>query len=159
MNHGQPGDTIVCVEQLRKKRGKQQALDGVSFSIPRGRVLGLIGPNGAGKTTTIKILIGLLRPDSGRAEVFGTLPMELAPADRQRIGYLSESTDSELPDLPITELLEYQSHFFAAWDWQWCRQLIDRMGVAPARTLYSMSAGERRKTELLLALAHRPDLL
>src|SRR5262249_20429881 len=69
-------DPIVRVEDLQKQRGKQRALDGVSFAIRRGSVFGLIGPNGAGKTTAIKILLGMLRPDAGRAEVFGTAPMD-----------------------------------------------------------------------------------
>jgi ABC-type multidrug transport system ATPase subunit len=158
MNEDNLGDELVVVRDLRKRRGKQQALDGASFAIRRGRVFGLIGPNGAGKTTTIKILLGLLAPDSGSATVFGKAPMDLPPADRQRIGYLSEASE-RLPDLPVAELLEYHSHFFSEWDWGWCRSLIERMQVPTTQNLYGMSEGERRKTELLLALAHRPALL
>jgi len=149
---------IVRVEDLEKQRGKQRALDGVSFAIRRGSVFGLIGPNGAGKTTAIKILLGMLRPDAGRAEVFGTAPMDLPAAARQRIGYLGERP-TELPNLPVAELLEYQSFFFAQWDWDWCRQLVARMGVVQDREIRSLSEGERRRAELLLALAHRPELL
>src|SRR5439155_19014501 len=54
---------------------------------------------------------------------------------------------------------EYQSHFFASWDWNWCKSLIERMGVPSARRLRAMSEGERRKAALLVALAHRPELL
>jgi len=151
---------IVLVENLSKTRGDRAVLDGVSFAIPRGSVFGLIGPNGAGKTTTIKILLGMLRPDAGRVEVFGRAPIDQPPAARQRIGYLSERSGGlELPDLPVAELLEYSSHFFATWDWAWCRQLVARMGVPADRTLYAMSEGERRKAELLVAMAHRPELL
>ncbi len=158
MNQTDNTSAVVRIQDLSKRRGKQMALDGVSMQIERGRVFGLIGPNGAGKTTMIKILLGLLRPDRGTVEVFGKPPMLLPPADRQRIGYLSERSES-LPNLPIAELLEYQSHFFAAWDWQWCKELIERMQVPTAQTLYTMSEGERRKAELLLAMAHRPELL
>ena len=81
-------------------------------------------------------------------------------ACRQRIGYLSEESAYTIhSDLPITESLEFQSHFFEVWDWDWCRHLIDKMRVAPDKTLGDMSKGERRKAELLLALAHKPDLL
>ena len=152
-------ETVVLVQQLRKQRGDRVVLDGVSFAIERGHVFGLIGPNGAGKTTTIKILLGLLRPDAGTVEVFGKAPMSLPAADRQRIGFLSESSLRELPDLPVTELLEYQSHFFPAWDWSYGEQLVERLAVPRGQRLYAMSEGERRKTELLIALAHRPELL
>src|SRR5262249_56989387 len=64
-----------------------------------------------------------------------------------------------LQTLPVAELLEYKSFFFAQWDWDWCRQLVARMGVVQDRELQSLSEGERRKAELLLALAHRPELL
>jgi ABC-2 type transport system ATP-binding protein len=122
-------DALVMVEDLHKRRGKRQALDGISFAIRPGQVFGLIGPNGAGKTTTIKVLLGLLAPDAGRALVFGKAPMELPPADRQRIGYLGERADRMLPNLTIVELLEYHSHFFERWDWPWCRGLVARMQV------------------------------
>src|ERR1041385_2442185 len=98
-------DPIVRVENLSKQRGKQQALDGVSFAIRRGSVFGLIGPNGAGKTTAIKILLGMRGRDAGGAEVFGPAPMALPPAARQRIGYLGERSGA-LPNLPVAELLE-----------------------------------------------------
>jgi len=155
---GTGDDAVVRVAELRKKRGDRQALDGVSFAIARGTVFGLIGPNGAGKTTAIKILLGMLRADSGRAEVFGMAPMELPPAARQRIGYLSEQR-SQLPDLPVAELLEYHSLWFPSWDWDRCRRLIEQFAVPTTQTLYAMSEGERRRTELLVALAHRPELL
>lgn len=155
-----PTDDVIRIEQVHKKRGTRQALDGVTFSIAPGRILGLIGPNGAGKTTTIKILLGLLRADSGQVTVLGEDPMRLSIAARQRIGYVAERGHGDhLPNLPVAELLEYHSHFFAAWDQDWCRQLIARTRVAEGRRLYSLSEGERRKIELVLALAHRPDLL
>ncbi len=154
MMHTEP---VVRVHGLQKKRGKKQVLEDLSFQIPEGRVFGLVGPNGAGKTTTIKILLGMLAPDAGSTHIFGEPSMELSIGCRQRIGYLSE--ESVYEDLPIAQLLEFHSHFFEAWDWGWCHHLIDKMRVAKDKTLYDMSKGERRKAELLMALAHKPDLL
>ena len=147
----------VRVESLCKKRGGKQVLDGLCFDIQAGRVFGLIGPNGAGKTTTIKILLGMLKADSGASFIMGEASMELSVACRQRIGYLSEENIHE--NLPIAELLQFHSHFFETWDWDWCRQLMKRMKVVENKALYEMSKGELRKAELLLALAPKPDLL
>jgi len=152
-----PNEPVVCVAGLSKKRGKKQVLDDLSFEIHEGRVFGLIGPNGAGKTTMIKILLAMLAPDSGTTHIFGEPSMEMSLACRRRIGYLAE--DDALENLPIAELLEFQSYFFDRWDWGWCAHLIDKLKVVRGRTLSEMSRGERRKAELLVALAHKPDLL
>jgi ABC-2 type transport system ATP-binding protein len=160
MNHSDPDRPVVEVQHLGKQRGKKLVLDDVSFTLPRGTALGLLGPNGAGKTTAIKILLGMLRADGGLVEVFGKAPMELPPADRRRIGFLSEETGrTGLPDLPVTELLEYHSFFFETWDWDWCRELVQRAGVPTDHRLHAMSEGERRKTELVVNMAHRPEFL
>src|SRR5579883_3079068 len=65
------GEPAIVVEELGRRYGEVLALDGVSFTVPAGTVLGLLGPNGAGKTTTVRILTTLLRPDRGRARVLG----------------------------------------------------------------------------------------
>jgi ABC-2 type transport system ATP-binding protein len=66
----------VDIEDLVKSYGKVVAVDGLSLKVEEGRIMGLIGPNGAGKTTTIKVLLGLLRPDRGKIEIFGENPWE-----------------------------------------------------------------------------------
>jgi len=62
---------VLKVENLVKKYGTFRAVDAISFSIPKGKIVGLLGPNGAGKTTTIKMAVGFLRPDSGDIKIFG----------------------------------------------------------------------------------------
>ena len=76
----------IIVEDLRKQFGSVVALDGVSFSVPTGTVLGLLGPNGAGKTTSVRVLTTILAPDSGRAEVLGLDVTESTQAVRESIG-------------------------------------------------------------------------
>src|SRR4051812_45356088 len=66
-----PPDTVIRVEALTKRYGTRTAVDELTFDVPRGVVAGFIGPNGAGKTTTLAMLLGLVRPTSGRAEVMG----------------------------------------------------------------------------------------
>jgi ABC-2 type transport system ATP-binding protein len=153
-------DAIVSWQDVDKRRGKKQALAGFSLALARGRVLGLIGPNGAGKTTAIELLLGMLRPDAGSVRVFGEPALGLPWPLRQRIGFLAERThDPELPDLALPELLAWQSCYFAQWDSRWCDELVRRLGAVSDQRLHRLSEGQRRRAQMVLALAHRPALL
>src|SRR5919199_709405 len=79
-------DNAIVVEGLAKRFGEVVALDGIDFTVPSGSVFGLLGPNGAGKTTAIRILVTILRPDGGRAEVLGIDVARDPVAVRYRIG-------------------------------------------------------------------------
>ena len=76
----------ISVDELRKRFGSVVALDGISFNVPQGTVLGLLGPNGAGKTTVVRVLTTIICPDSGRASVLGHDVVREADAVRYRIG-------------------------------------------------------------------------
>jgi len=148
----------VLAEDLTKSFGKVPAIRNLSFEVAPGSVFGLLGRNGAGKTTALRLLLGLLAPDSGRSTVLGEDSLALSRETRRRIGYLSEET--LVPqDLPLPYLLRYVSAFFDSWDWKRAEDLVRRFAVPADRPLEKMSAGERRKAELLLVLAQRPDLL
>ena len=153
-------DDIVQWEDVGKRRGGQQALAGFSCRLARGHVVGLVGPNGAGKTTAIELLLGLLQPDQGVVRVFGEPALGLRWPLRQRIGHLAErSREADLPDLTLPELLAWQSCYFAQWDAAWCNELVRRLGAPTDQRLWRMSEGQRRRAEVVLALAHRPALL
>lgn len=79
---------VISVRGLVKDYGRTRALAGLDLEVQRGEVYGFIGPNGAGKSTTIRVLMDLLRPTEGVAEVFGLPPAEGGPEQRARIGYL-----------------------------------------------------------------------
>lgn len=145
-------------DQISKKLDDVQALKDLSLEVPAGSVFGLLGPNGAGKTTTIRILLGLLAPDSGRSWLMGEDSLFLSREVRRRTGYLSEDR-YPYDDLPVPYLLRWLSAFFTSWDWKRCEDLVRRLEVPQDRALDRMSAGERRKAELLLTLAPNPDLL
>lgn len=155
---GASSEFAVRASGLKKQMGKTDAVVDVSFDVPFGSVFGLIGRNGAGKTTTIRMLLGLLRPDAGRSEVLGEDSLSLSRAARLRIGYLSEE---EFPydDLSLPRTLEYVSGFFSDWDWDLSERLMERFAVPADTPLDQLSAGERRKAELVLVLAQNPDLL
>lgn len=100
---------LVRIQDLVVRYGRTQAVQGVSFDIPRGSIFGFIGPNGAGKTSTIKVLATLLRPTSGKVTVCGYDVIDRAPEVRRKIGYMPDAF-GVYEDLTAEEYL----HFFAA---------------------------------------------
>ncbi len=149
---------VIEIRDLSRKFRKTVALDSVSLSVPSGCVFGLVGENGAGKTTLLKHLLGLLRAREGDVKVFGLDPVADPPAVLGRIGYLSE--DRDLPDwMRIDELINYTSAFYSNWDPAFAAELKEMFELAGDQRVRSLSRGQRARIGLLLALAHRPDLL
>ena len=106
---------MIRTYDLTRNFGRVEALRGLTMSVPEGSVFALVGPNGAGKTTCIKLLLNILRPTSGHAEVDGVITTRLGPAERAGIGYVSENT--ELPGwMRVSEFLAYARPFYPAWD-------------------------------------------
>jgi ABC-2 type transport system ATP-binding protein len=151
-------DSVVAVTDLSRRFGARTVLDNVSLYVPRGGVFGLVGENGAGKTTLIKHVLGLLRAEAGSVRVFGMDPVSDPVPVLARIGYLSEE-----PDLPgwmrVDELLRYTRAFYPKWDAAYAEQLREQFGLNPTARVKNLSKGQRAKAGLLLAQAHRPDLL
>jgi len=133
-------------------------LDGVSFSVAPGEVVGLLGRNGAGKTTLIRTAMGMLYPHGGDVRVFGLSPTEDPVAVKQRIGYVAE--DQVLPPrLKIAELIDFHRHLFPLWNEALERQLLERFALATGAKIKHLSKGQARQVALLCAVCHRPELL
>lgn len=151
-------EAVVAITNLSRRFGSNTVLDDVSLYVPQGSVFGLVGKNGAGKTTLIKHILGLLRAESGTVRVFGLDPVANPVPVLARIGYLSEQ-----PDLPgwmrLSELMRYTQAFYPKWDKVYAEELRDRFGLPPAARIGTLSKGQRAKAGLLVAQAHRPDLL
>ncbi len=151
-------EAVVAVTGLTRRFGSKTAVNNVSLYVPRGCVFGLVGENGAGKTTLIKHLLGLLGAQTGQVRVFGLDPVADPKAVLSRIGYLSEQ-----PDLPgwmrVDELLRYTQAFYPQWDMEYAERLREEFGLDRAQWTKTLSKGQLTKAALLVAQAHRPDLL
>jgi ABC-2 type transport system ATP-binding protein len=139
------------------KPGKN-VLDGVTFQVDEGDVVGLIGRNGAGKTTLINIAMGMLRSQGGNTEVLGLNPAVDSLSIKKQIGYVSE--DQVLPEfLKVSEVLTLHRGLFPQWDTGLENELLDRFRIRTDARIKELSKGEARQVALLCAVSHRPKLL
>lgn len=149
----------VRTERVAKAFGETTALDGVDLSVPEGAVYVLVGPNGAGKTTLLRLLLDLLRPDSGRAEVLGREPRDQPAQVRARIGYVPERHDFHYGWMKVRHLLEHHASYHPGWDGDYASELVERLEVPTDRKYARLSKGQARRVQLVLALSARPPLL
>jgi ABC-2 type transport system ATP-binding protein len=130
----------------------------IELELPEGGVLGVIGANGAGKSTLLRILLGLVRQDSGRVEVLGK-PM---PAEEARVkleaGYVAQEM-SLYPEATLRWHMRWIASVYPSWDERQARRLVERLRLKPEQRFAMMSRGQQVKTMLLLAMARRPRLL
>lgn len=133
-------------------------LEGVDLEFELGTVMGLVGPNGAGKSTILRIIMGLLGPDSGSVEVLGhAMPREQVTAKRN-IGFISE--DMRLYESQtIAFHMDFIKSIFSSWDDQYAATLLRRFDLTKEQKVKGLSHGQRVKATILLALARRPKLL
>jgi ABC-2 type transport system ATP-binding protein len=151
---------MLNIDDIRKRFGEVQALDGCSFSVERGRMLGFLGPNGAGKTTTMRAIFGLVEPDSGEV-LWDGRPVQLH--DRLRFGYMPEERGL-YPRMPVCEQVAYfgRLHGMAAGEARAAAQTwLERLGLAERATakLEELSHGNQQRAQLAAALVHEPELL
>ncbi len=158
IQNSEAGSDVVSIGDLTRRFGRVTALEGASLTVPSGSVFGLVGMNGAGKTTLLKHVLGLLRAKSGSVRVFGLDPAMDPAGVLSRIGYLGE--ESDLPGwMRVHDLLAYTGAFYPTWDEAYAQSLRESFELDPAAKVKHLSKGQRSRTGLLLALAHRPDLL
>jgi daunorubicin resistance ABC transporter ATP-binding subunit len=156
-------DSVIIVEDLGKCFGSVVAVDGISFEVPQGTILGLLGPNGAGKTTTVRILTTILSPDRGRATVLGHDVVEEASVVRTRIGLAGQyaAVDENLTGRENLRLIGQLSHQRKSYLGPRADELLHRFDLweAANRPVRTYSGGMRRRLDLAAALVHRPPVL
>ncbi|MFI8323853.1 ATP-binding cassette domain-containing protein [Streptomyces sp. NPDC085529] len=147
----------VRTESLTKRYGRTTALGGLDLNVPPGEVFGFLGPNGAGKSTTIRLLLGLARPTSGRAWVFGTDAADVAVTHR-RLAYVPADV-ALWPRLTGAETLELLARTGPGTDLTYRTELVERFGLDPSKPGRTYSTGNRQKVALIAAFATRAPLL
>lgn len=151
------------MEPILDVRGVSKAFDGfelqdVSFSLPRGYIMGLIGPNGAGKTTLIRMILNLARPDEGEIKVFGLDSAEDGEAIRVRLGFVHEHP-TFYQGLSADRVAGILGSFYPTWNEEDFRRLAGEFGVPLNRKLKTYSQGMLTRFALAVALSHRAELL
>jgi ABC-2 type transport system ATP-binding protein len=154
---------VIETQRLTKLLGGRTVVDGLDLAVHAGEVYGFLGPNGAGKTTTLRMLLGLLAPDSGSATVLGFDSRRQGPALRRLVGYVSQ-----LRSLYLDLTLEQNLLFFGRMYGLGPERLAERMaaeverfqlGGDLGRLLGSVPTGAQRRCSLAVALLHEPKLL
>jgi ABC-2 type transport system ATP-binding protein len=148
----------VRTEGLSKRYGTVDALADLDLEVGSGEVVGYLGPNGAGKTTTIRLLLGLLRPTAGRAELFGLDCQRQAVQAHRRLAYVAGEANL-WPSLTGAETLHLLGRVQGSVDVAYRDELVDRFALDPSKKVRAYSKGNRQKLILIGALMTRPDLL
>ena len=156
--------TVECLTKtFALEHGQIRAVDELSFSVESSEVFGLLGPNGAGKTTTLRMILGLLDPDGGYAEVEGSKTSEDPEAVKRKLGFVSAS-DGVYPWLTVREMLLYFGDLYGVdpeiAEWR-CAELAELMGITELldRRAGALSTGQRQRVTLVRGLIHDPPVM
>ena len=148
----------IQIEDLTKYYGKTRGIEHISLTVRRGAFYGFIGPNGAGKSTTIRTLLGLIRPNGGRAQIYGLDTVKEREKILAQVGYLPSEV-SFYPGMRVKDVLKLSADLHR----RDCRRtgglLCERLQLDTTRKVEELSFGNRKKTAIVCALQHEPDLL
>ena len=145
---------ILECTKLTKKFGKKTALDAVSLSIGRGKIVGLLGPNGSGKTTMIKIANGLLTPSEGELCIDGKTP---GPETKKIVSYLPDK-NYLCGRMTVRALVKMFEDFYADFDSAKAYTMIEALHISPDEKLGTLSKGNMEKVQLILVMSRKADL-
>ena len=151
-------ENVIQTENLTKYYGQTRGIEQISLTVPRGDFFGFIGPNGAGKSTTIRTLLGLIRPTGGVAKLFGLDMINDREQILSRVGYLPSET-SFYPGMRVRDVLKLSAELRGRGCTETARLLCGRLQLDPARKVDELSLGNKKKTAIVCALQHNPDLL
>lgn len=152
--------TAIFAENLTRCFGQFVAVDHISFELPAGQIFGYLGPNGSGKTTTIRMLLGLLHPSEGRAQVLGYDVVSKAELVRAQTGYMSQRF-TLYQDLTVRENLMFYAGMYGVRDEGRVREVLYELGLDTVQNqrAQNLSTGWRQRLALATAIVHHPKLL
>ena len=145
---------VLEVKGVNKSYGKKPALNDISLKLERGKIIGLLGPNGSGKTTLIKLINGLLTPDSGQIFVDG---MPIGTESHLAVSYLPDKT--YLPDwMKVSDMMKMFSDFYSNFDDAKARDMLSRLNISESDRLKALSKGNKEKVQLILVMSRNAKL-
>ena len=152
---------IICLEKVDKSFSGVPVINDLSFTVHQGEILGFLGPNGSGKTTTIRLLNGVITPDSGRLTVAGFDPVTAGDEVRKRCGVLTESTAFYGPMSARDNLLFFADLYAVANPARRVEELLRACGLAPHadKKVAVFSTGMKKRLGIAKALLHQPEIL
>ncbi len=153
-----PETPVIEIQNLVRRYGKHDAVNGLSLTVQPGKCYGFFGRNGAGKTTTIKCLLNLLHPDSGSVRVFGLDPRKDEVAIKSRLAYVPDVV-AFYPWMTVRDTLEYLASFRQNWNRDIENDLLKRFQLDAAKKTTSLSKGQRTQLALIGAICPEPELL
>jgi ABC-2 type transport system ATP-binding protein len=158
------GLRAAMVSIVRRRTRTVDAVDGITFEVAPGEIVGFLGPNGAGKTTTLKVLSGLLHPSSGEVSVLGHVPWQRDGAYLRRMALIMGQRNQLTWDIPVVDSFELNRAIYEVERGEYRRRLDELvelldLGEVLTKPVRNLSLGERMKCEVAGSLLHRPDVL
>src|SRR6185295_5368502 len=151
-------DAELEMKGVSKSFEKTEVLRNIDLSVVRGRVVGLLGKNGAGKSTLLKCALGLMKPNSGTATIFGEDVWNLSGDAKARIGYVPQKI-SLYDWMRVRHMIAYYAAFYPSWNDGLTAELVKKWELPSDDRVGKLSEGQLQKLALVLALGHEPDLL
>jgi len=151
-------EPVIQLHNVRKSFGKQPVLRGMNLTVERGQIFALLGRNGAGKTTAIRLLLGLIARDGGAISVLGRDPQQEPIQVRAEVGFLAE--DQQMFGwMTVADILSFLAPFYRTWDRELAARYVKEFDLPPNQLIKHLSKGQNVRLGLVLALAHRPELV
>ncbi|MFA6309624.1 MAG: ABC transporter ATP-binding protein [Clostridia bacterium] len=151
-------ENIIEINNLTKYYGKSRGIIDVSFNVAEGEIFGFIGPNGAGKSTTIRILLSLIYPTSGSANIFGMDCIKFGPEIKKEIGYLPSEV-FYYDNMRVIDLLKYSASFYKKDCSKRISELAEIMDLDLTKKIDDLSYGNKKKVGIVQGLLHEPKLI